>query len=237
MTTIAQPNDTGERVEVTPGDAMLFVDEAFRNLDVPELGLDDVEDVQRALQSAVNRLLARHRLRSTLTTDAPAVERAGVEGEVVGKQAAIQVALTTAPGLDAAYSRQAAWGYDQARQQIAANLAALSPVAQERPEAGGDYALVPCEPTEAMIRAGDDAGAGPQDLGDGLTRAIWAAMLAAAPALHSPVGQHPATERADGKVADLTRPIVGIENRTAQKALEIMCDRIRRALGAPTHEG
>lgn len=31
-------------------------------------------------------------------------------------------------------------------------------------------------------------------------------------------------------MTDLTRPIIGIENRTAQEAFDIMCDRIRHAL-------
>ena len=33
--------------------------------------------------------------------------------------------------------------------------------------------------------------------------------------------------------ANLTRPIIGIENRTAQEAFDIMCDRIRSALAPP----
>lgn len=32
--------------------------------------------------------------------------------------------------------------------------------------------------------------------------------------------------------ADLTRPIIGIENRTAQEVFDIMCDRIRSRLSA-----
>lgn len=35
---------------------------------------------------------------------------------------------------------------------------------------------------------------------------------------------------------DLTRPIVGIENRTAAEVFDIMCDRIRRARPAPAQE-
>jgi hypothetical protein len=41
------------------------------------------------------------------------------------------VAETTAPGENEAYSRQAAWGYDQARQAIAAAIRALTPVTEE----------------------------------------------------------------------------------------------------------
>lgn len=50
---------TSERaaVLVTPGDVMLFADEAFRNMDV-DLGLDDVADIQRAMQSTFDRLRA-----------------------------------------------------------------------------------------------------------------------------------------------------------------------------------
>lgn len=33
--------------------------------------------------------------------------------------------------------------------------------------------------------------------------------------------------------ANLTRPIIGIENRTAQEAFDIMCDRIRSAFVTP----
>lgn len=35
------------------------------------------------------------------------------------------------------------------------------------------------------------------------------------------------------KAADLTRPIIDIENRTAQEVFEIMCDRIRMATNKP----
>lgn len=35
------------------------------------------------------------------------------------------------------------------------------------------------------------------------------------------------------RIDDLTRPIIGIENRTAQEAFDIMCDRIRYALNEP----
>lgn len=38
-------------------------------------------------------------------------------------------------------------------------------------------------------------------------------------------------------MTDLTRPIIGIENRTAQEAFDIMCDRIRRASPAPAESG
>jgi hypothetical protein len=36
----------------------------------------------------------------------------------------------------------------------------------------------------------------------------------------------------DGLIERLTRPIIGIENRTAQEAFDIMADRIRGALSA-----
>ena len=45
----------------------------------------------------------------------------------------------------------------------------------------------------------------------------------------------PTTEQLKVIQADLTRPIVGIENRTAQEAFDIMCDRIRHHL--PQGEG
>ena len=39
------------------------------------------------------------------------------------------------------------------------------------------------------------------------------------------------------EAADLTRPIIGIENRTAQEVFDIMCDRIKLAPPAPAGRG
>ena len=47
-----------EDVTVTPGDVILFADEAFRNMGV-DLDLDDVEDICVAMQSTFDRLLTR----------------------------------------------------------------------------------------------------------------------------------------------------------------------------------
>jgi NTP pyrophosphatase (non-canonical NTP hydrolase) len=63
--------------------------------------------------------------------------------------------------------------------RILALFAAYTP--KPAPVAAVGMKLVPVEPTEAMIFFGEDAAAGPQDLGNGLIRAIWSAMHAAAP--------------------------------------------------------
>lgn len=44
---------------VTPGDVMLFAEQAFRNMDVPDLSLGDVDDIRAAMQAVVNRIVSR----------------------------------------------------------------------------------------------------------------------------------------------------------------------------------
>lgn len=42
-------------------------------------------------------------------------------------------------------------------------------------------------------------------------------------------------QKSGGELAELTRPIIGIENRTAQEVFDIMADRIRFISRTPSH--
>ena len=65
-----------ERVGVTYDDAVLFLEGAFRNIDLPPLSDADLLDIREGLWRVVQRL-ARHRLASTpiIEPDAGLVEK------------------------------------------------------------------------------------------------------------------------------------------------------------------